>query len=178
MDQFGWAVINPATGQPVLPYQFLLPMEYTFHYPLPATSTDPDIILDMAGLRYAQSEVIAFHVLSMNVRLFCLPAKTTAESLRTGPPAIGGDEAFVEAGFATGIPPAGNPAYLSDTTKNWNGNAFTNDNLRISAGTAAGQSGTISGNTATTISLIANTGTIPATGIWPALPGHDLAIPH
>jgi prepilin-type N-terminal cleavage/methylation domain-containing protein len=100
---------------------------------------------DLNWMQYAESEPIAFHVLSMNVRLFCLPAKTAGE---IGPP---GDEAFVEAG-GPGNPPPGNPsgadpASLTDTTKNWPSGSFAGDNLRIYAGTAAGQWSTINPNT-------------------------------
>ena len=140
MDIFDWALINPVTGQPYLQ------TEYTLHTSPPLAANDPSVILDKAGLRYAQSEVIAFHVLSMNVRLFCLPQKQTSET----------SEAFVEAGFATGNPPAGNPASLTDTTMNWNGPpllSFAADNLRIYAGTGASQWSTVTNNTANTVAL-------------------------
>jgi prepilin-type N-terminal cleavage/methylation domain-containing protein len=125
MDQFCWP---------------LLPVEYAYN---------ANNAVDATGLRYAQSEVIAFHVLSMNIRLFCLPQKSSSET----------SEAFVEAGFATGNPPAGNPASLTDTTKNWPlplPASFTGQDLRIYAGTGSNPSqwgviGTI--NPANTINL-------------------------
>ncbi len=162
MDQFGWAVIGP-NGQPVYPYQYLLPLEYQFHTSPPLASTDPDVILDSAGLRYAQSEVIAFHVLSMNIRLFCLPMKNSNLEALAGPA-----EAFVEAGFATS---AANPASLTDTTKNWLNPplpppAFNTFNLRITAGTGSGQWATISNTAATPpmLTLTSSTTAIPPTG--------------
>ena len=152
MDQFSWAVMNPATGQPVQPYQYLLPMEYTLHTSPPLASTDPDVVLDAAGLRYAQAEVIAFHVLSMNVRLFCLPAESASET----------SEVFVEAGFASALGGTSPPTF-SDTTKNWPVPSFTGQNLRVYAGTGASQWATILSNTATVLTLNGATGTLSAT---------------
>jgi type II secretory pathway pseudopilin PulG len=119
MDIFNWNLINPATSPPLT----YLQSEYTFN------SSDA---LDIAGLRYAQSEVIAFHVLSMNVRLFCLPAKYTTET----------SEAFVEAGIAS----SGTSTTLTDNgisgyypEKTWPIAGGTFSNLRIYAGAGAGQ---------------------------------------
>ncbi|MGO8705589.1 MAG: type II secretion system protein J [Candidatus Brocadiia bacterium] len=161
MDQFGWAIMGPTGqpagpgGQPVTPpnYQYLLPLEYTFHTSPPLASTDPDVVLDAAGLRYAQSEVIAFHVLSMNIRLFCLPMKNSSSE---------NSEVFVEAGTPTAAPPnpsatdgPGSPPgpaipSLTDTTKIWPVSPFLGigpgpmgpltPTLRILSGTAAGES--------------------------------------
>jgi type II secretory pathway pseudopilin PulG len=144
MDQFGWAVMGP-NGQPAQPqYQYLLPLEYTVHTSPP---NDPDVILDETGLRYAQSEVIAFHVLSLNIRLFCLPQKQVTES----------SEAFLDAGFGT---LAANPASLTDTTKNWPAGSFIGGGfvLRIIAGTGAGEALPISS---------ANGSIVKCTGTWP-----------
>jgi prepilin-type N-terminal cleavage/methylation domain-containing protein len=99
--------------------------------------TDPN------AMQYAQSEPIAFHVLSMNVRLFCLPAKQAAET----------SEAFVYAGTATASSPAGNNT-LIDGNNTWTGFlADTDASLRIMAGTGAGQPPlvitSVSGNTLT-----------------------------
>jgi prepilin-type N-terminal cleavage/methylation domain-containing protein len=88
--------------------------------------------------QYARSEPIAFHVLSMNVRLFCLPEKATSET----------SEVFLETGTATST---GTSTQLYDSTKNWTSNFHsTNPGLRIYAGTGAGQGPllvTSSGNT-------------------------------
>jgi hypothetical protein len=163
MDQFAWAVIGP-NGQPVLPYQYLLPLEYTFHTSPPLASNDPDVILDEAGLRYAQSEVIAFHVLSMNVRLFCLPLKNLSAET---------SEAFVEAGFAS-APGGATPPTFTDTTKNWLQPwqlPIATQTLRIYAGTGASQYAMIQSNTANVITLNATAPTLSATGgTWAPLP--------
>jgi prepilin-type N-terminal cleavage/methylation domain-containing protein len=158
MDQFGWAVMGP-NGQPVTPYQYLLPLEYQLHFSPPLPSNDPDVILDATGLRYAQSEVIAFHVLSMNVRLFCLPQKQLTES----------SEVFLDSGFATG----GSSSTLSDTTKNWPIGSFSGGGfvVRIIAGTDAGQWLPIANSGATS-----NT-TLPCTGTWTTPPNTTWTTP-
>jgi prepilin-type N-terminal cleavage/methylation domain-containing protein len=82
--------------------------------------------------QYAQPEPIAFHVLSMNVRIFCLPRKnsTTAEP----------SEAFVETGIASS---GTDSTTLTDTTKIWQNNSppagISGLNLRFYAGLGAGQ---------------------------------------
>ena len=88
------AVSDPSLNMDIFNWS-LVKTEFALPNPLPATSNDPDVILDIAGLRYAQSEIVAFHVLSMNVRLFCLPRK---EPQQTKEPS----EAFVETGLAVG----------------------------------------------------------------------------
>jgi type II secretory pathway pseudopilin PulG len=85
---------------------------------------------DPNWMQYAQSEAIAFHVLSMNVRVFCLPEKTASET----------SEVFLETGTAS----YGTSNTLTDTTKtNWTSLNFpvigSNPGLRIYAGTDAGQ---------------------------------------
>jgi hypothetical protein len=154
MDQFAWAVMG-ANGQPLLPYQYLLPLEYTFHTSPPLASTDPDVVLDTAGQRYAQSEVIAFHVLSMNIRLFCLPEKQTTES----------SEAFLDAGYASS---PGNTASLTDPTKNWPNGSFSGGGfaIRIISGTDAGQVLPIANASGSTVNLLA-----PAA--WTAVPDNS-----
>ena len=147
MDIFDWDLRNPVTN---LPY---LQTEYTLHTSPP---TDPDVIRDAAGLRYAQSEVIAFHVLSMNVRLLCLPEKQTPET----------SAAFVEAGTATSPSPIGSST-LTDSTKNWSVGAFSAGGfaLRIVAGAGAGQALPISSATASD--------TLTCSGTWTAALDRD-----
>jgi prepilin-type N-terminal cleavage/methylation domain-containing protein len=105
--------------------------------------------------QYAQPEPIAFHVLSMNVRLFCLPLKSSAEL----------SEAFVETDFAN----SGTATSLTDTSKTWTSSFAPLSLLRIFSGTEAGQWATIQSNTTNMISLTLGTGTLLGTG-WTTFP--------
>ncbi len=134
MDIFNWDLVNTVTNLPFLQSEFALPN------PLPSTSNDPDVILDIEGLRYAQSEVIAFHVLSMNVRLFCLPRKQPPQPNEPS-------EAFVETGFGVGSAGPTLTDLAVPTAKTWNPpNEFANFLLRIFTGNDAGDASVIPAN--------------------------------
>ncbi|MFM7513004.1 MAG: hypothetical protein ACKO3F_06495, partial [Cyanobium sp.] len=55
--------------------------------------------------------------------------------------------------FATGTATGGSSTTLTNTAKGWSINQWTNSQLRITAGTGAGQIRTVASNTATTLTL-------------------------
>jgi hypothetical protein len=74
--------------------------------------------------------------------------------------------------FATGTATAGGATTLTNSTKNWSSNQWTNYQVRIVSGTGAGQIRTITANTATQLTVATWT-TNPSTDSVYAIEGND-----
>ena len=75
--------------------------------------------------------------------------------------------------YATGTATAGGGAFLVDGGKTWTVNQWSNSQVRITAGTGAGQVRTIASNTATALTVSAAWGTSPdATSVY-VIEGND-----
>ena len=84
--------------------------------------------------------------------------------------------AWIDAGFksfATGTATAGGTATLTNSAKNWTVNQWINYQIRISAGTGAGQIRTIASNTATVITVSANWTVTPDATSQYSIEGND-----
>jgi hypothetical protein len=110
-------------------------------------------------------------------RKYDLATNTWTTLAQTGlPSTIGTDSALVTtpswqgAGFnpfATGTATSGAASALTNSAKNWTGNQWANYQLRITAGTGAGQTRTITSNTATALTVGAAWTTAPdATSVY------------
>jgi hypothetical protein len=75
--------------------------------------------------------------------------------------------------FATGTATAGGANTLTNAAKNWASNQWTNSQLRLTAGTGAGQIRTVASNTATTLTLSSPWSTAPDTTSQYSLEGND-----
>jgi hypothetical protein len=84
--------------------------------------------------------------------------------------------AWVDGGFksfATGTATAGTANTLSNSAKNWTTNQWANYQIRITAGTGAGQIRTVSSNTATAITVSSNWATNPDATSQYSIEGND-----
>lgn len=75
--------------------------------------------------------------------------------------------------FATGTATAGGASTLDNSAKNWTASQWVNSQIRITAGTGAGQIRTISANTATQITVSAAWTTAPDATSQYAISGND-----
>jgi len=75
--------------------------------------------------------------------------------------------------FATGTATAGGAATLTNSGKSWTTNQWTNYQIRITAGTGAGQIRTISSNTGTVITVSSNWTTQPDNTSQYSIEGND-----
>lgn len=75
--------------------------------------------------------------------------------------------------FATGTATAGGVNTISNSGKNWTVNQWTNYQIRITAGTGAGQIRTIASNTGTQITVSSNWGTNPDATSQYSIEGND-----
>lgn len=75
--------------------------------------------------------------------------------------------------FATGTATAGGASTLTNSSKNWTVNSWTNYQIRIVSGTGAGQIRTIASNTATVITVSANWATNPDNTSVYSIEGND-----
>ena len=75
--------------------------------------------------------------------------------------------------FATGTATAGGANTLTNAAKNWTTNQWTNSQLRLTAGTGAGQIRTVLSNTATTLTLSSAWSTAPDATSQYSLEGND-----
>jgi hypothetical protein len=84
--------------------------------------------------------------------------------------------AWIDTGFrsfATGTVTAGSSTTLTNTAKSWTTNQWANSQLRITAGTGAGQNRTVASNTATTLTLSSAWSTAPDATSQYSLEGND-----
>jgi hypothetical protein len=87
--------------------------------------------------------------------------------------------AWIDTGFrsfATGTATAGSSTTLTNTAKSWTTNQWANSQLRITAGTGAGQIRTVASNTATTLTLSSAWSTAPDATSQYSLEGNDDAL--
>ena len=84
--------------------------------------------------------------------------------------------AWIDSGFksfATGTATAGGANTLTNSAKNWATNQWANSQVRISAGTGAGQIRTVASNTSTVLTVSANWTTQPDATSQYSLEGND-----
>lgn len=84
--------------------------------------------------------------------------------------------AWIDSGFksfATGTATAGTSTTLTNSAKNWTVNQWTNSQIRITAGTGAGQIRTVASNTATAITVSTAWTTTPDTTSQYSIEGND-----
>jgi hypothetical protein len=87
-----------------------------------------------------------------------------------------GTPAWIDAGFksfATGTATAGSANTLTNSAKAWATNQWTNSQIRITAGTGAGQIRTVASNTGTVITVSANWTTNPDATSQYSIEGND-----
>jgi len=75
--------------------------------------------------------------------------------------------------FATGTATAGGANTLTNGAKNWSSNQWTNSQVRLTAGSGAGQIRTVASNTATTLTLSSAWSTAPDATTQYSLEGND-----
>jgi hypothetical protein len=120
---------------------------------------------------------------SASFRKYCFATNSWTTLSQTGLPAsIGTDgklvstPAWIDTGFksfATGTATSGAAATLTNTGKNWTVNQWTNSQIRITAGTGAGQIRTVASNTSTVITVSSNWTTNPDATSQYSLEGND-----
>ncbi len=84
--------------------------------------------------------------------------------------------AWIDTGFrsfASGTATAGSATTLTNTAKGWATNQWANSQLRITAGTGAGQIRTVASNTATTLTVSSAWSTVPDATSQYSLEGND-----
>jgi hypothetical protein len=99
-----------------------------------------------------------------------LPGSVTTDSKLISTPA------WIDSGFksfATGTATAGGAATLTNSAKNWATNQWKNYQIRITAGTGAGQIRTVDSNTGTVITVSANWTTTPDATSQYSIEGND-----
>jgi hypothetical protein len=120
---------------------------------------------------------------SASFRKYDFATNTWTTLSQTGlPSSIGTDgklvstPAWIDNGFksfATGTATSGAAATLTNTGKNWTVNQWTNSQIRITAGTGAGQIRTVASNTSTVITVSSNWTTNPDATSQYSLEGND-----
>ena len=120
---------------------------------------------------------------SASFRKYDFATNTWTTLSQTGlPSSIGTDgklvstPAWIDNGFksfATGTATSGAAATLTNTGKNWTVNQWTNYQIRITAGTGAGQIRTVASNTSTVITVSSNWTTNPDATSQYSLEGND-----
>jgi hypothetical protein len=120
---------------------------------------------------------------SASFRKYCFATNSWTTLSQTGLPATIGTDgklvstpAWIDSGFksfATGTATSGAAATLTNTGKNWTVNQWTNYQIRITAGTGAGQIRTVASNTSTVITVSSNWTTQPDATSQYSLEGND-----
>ena len=120
---------------------------------------------------------------SGSFKRYDLATNTWVTLVNTGLPASWGTDgrliatpSWIDAGFksfATGTATAGGANTLTNSAKAWTTNQWTNSQIRITAGTGAGQIRTVASNTGTVITVSSNWGTNPDATSQYSLEGND-----
>ncbi len=120
---------------------------------------------------------------SASFRKYCFATNSWTTLSQTGLPATIGTDgklvstpAWIDSGFksfATGTATSGAAATLTNTGKNWTVNQWMNYQIRITAGTGAGQIRTVASNTSTVITVSSNWTTQPDATSQYSLEGND-----
>lgn len=112
----------------------------------------------------------ALNAWSGNLSITNLPATLGTDCKLISTPSWMGDDYLV---FGSGTATAGGASTLTDSGKNWTTNQWANSQVRITAGTGAGQIRTIASNTATALTTSAAWTTQPdATSVY-SIEGND-----
>jgi hypothetical protein len=120
---------------------------------------------------------------SGSFKRYDLATNTWVTLVNTGLPASWGTDgrliatpSWIDSGFksfATGTATAGGANTLTNSAKAWTTNQWTNSQIRITAGTGAGQIRTVASNTGTVITVSSNWGTNPDATSQYSLEGND-----
>ena len=120
---------------------------------------------------------------SASFRKYCFATNSWTTLAQTGLPASVGTDgrlvstpAWIDSGFksfATGTATAGASTTLTNSAKNWATNQWKNYQIRITAGTGAGQIRTVDSNTGTVITVSANWTTTPDATSQYSIEGND-----